>query len=431
VRRAAGLLALVLALLTAASCTSAKSGSGGTDPGSTPAVTASLAAGGTAGLPDPRKRMLLGAYVSLSGQQSAEASVEARERAMGRPYDLGLTYYNWTDPFPDAGEAAMVANGTTPLMAWYGPDKNPGPDSTAALTQIASGADDARITAQAEAIKAFGHRIFLRLMPEMNADWYGYSFDPAAFIAAWRHIYDVFARAGATNVTWVWCPNLSPDNWDSYYPGNAYVDVIGVDGYSTTATRQTFQQLFGGFFAHFASFARGKPQLVAETATNSGAGSAAGIGSAASFITGMGTYLHDVAGPRYDVIGVCWFDTDTNNGYNWRVDQTPAAWRAWLALAREPYFGGTGRLTADTRRAGRRTRPTVHPHHRTRLAGTPTYTAPGSQSLITSAPAPMTVPAPMVTPGMTITRAPSQQPSPICTSRGVGSRGTVRSDPIS
>jgi hypothetical protein len=287
--------------------------------------------------------MLLGAYISLSGQSSGGASVEARERAMGRPYDLELTYYNWTDPFPDAGEVAMAAQGTTPLMAWYLPDKESG--SAASLSEISSGADDARITAQARAIRAYGHRVFLRLAPEMNGNWYRYSGDPSAYIATWRHIWNVFAAAGATNVAWVWCPNLNPANWDAYYPGNSYVDVIGVDGFSNTIyTWETFQQMFGGFFAHFASFAPGKPQLVAETATNSGVGvPGAGVGSAASYISGMRSYLRDVAGPRYDVIGVCWFDTDTDNGYNWRVDQTPAAWQAWLAMARDPYFGGPGR----------------------------------------------------------------------------------------
>jgi hypothetical protein len=285
--------------------------------------------------------MLLGAYLSLSNQ-SVAASVAARESAMGRPYDLELTYYDWADPFPDAGEAAMAAAGTTPLMAWYLPDKDSGsPDE---LSEIASGADDAWITTQARAIKAFGHQLFLRLAPEMNGNWYAYSGDPSAYVAAWRHIHDVFARVGATNVTWVWCPNVSPSDWDAYYPGSAYVDVIAVDGFSNPIyTWQTFQQLFGPFFAHFASFAPGKPQLVAETATDSGAGAAdAGIGSAASYITGMATYLQDVAGPKYDVIGVCWFDTDTNNGYNWRVDQTPQTWQAWLAMARNPYFGGHG-----------------------------------------------------------------------------------------
>ena len=61
----------------------------------------------------------------------------------------------------------------------------------------------------------------------------------------------------------------------------------------------------------------------------------------ASFIAGMASYLK-AAGPKYDLIGVCWFDTDTNNGYNWRVDQTPRAWQARLTLARDLHFGRHG-----------------------------------------------------------------------------------------
>jgi beta-mannanase len=286
--------------------------------------------------------MLLGAYIAPSGKPSARASVATREHALGRPYDLELTYYSWTDPFPDAGEAAMAARGTTPLMAWYLPDRNPG--SASSLSKITSGAYDKRIKAQARAMKAFGHRVFLRLAPEMNGDWYGYSGKPSAYVAVWRHVHDVFVRAGATNVTWVWCPNLTPSNWDAYYPGAKYVNVVGVDGYSNTAYDwETFKQMFGGFFAHFAAFAPGKPQLVVETATDSGAGGPeAGVGSAASYISGMQSYLQDVAGPKYNVIGVCWFDTNTNTGYNWRLDQTQAAWQAWVAMARDPYFGGRG-----------------------------------------------------------------------------------------
>ncbi len=355
-RRAGALLALLIALACAAACSAAvQGGSSGTVAGSATASTAAPGAspggtasatptkGNSAGVPDPSSRMLLGAYVNLSGQSSGTASVQARESAMGRPYDLLLTYYNWTDPFPDAHEAAIAAGGSTPLMAWYLPDKYTG--STAALSAVASGADDAWITTQAMAVKAFGHQVYLRLAPEMNGTWYHYSGDPKAYVAAWRHIWHVFAQAGVTNVTWVWCPNLTPSgNWGSYYPGGAYVDVIGVDAFSNVKyTWQTFQQMFGGFFAHFAAFAPGKPQLVAETATNSGTGSpAVGIGSAASFISGMRSYLKDVAGPQYHVIGVCWFDSDTNDGINWRVDQTPRSWRAWLALARDPYFGGRG-----------------------------------------------------------------------------------------
>jgi hypothetical protein len=284
--------------------------------------------------------MLLGAFTHLAGQPSTDAAIEQREAAMGRRYDLEVTYYNWDDVFPDFGEAAIVAHGRTPVMTWYGPGKDSSDRRT--LAEINNGQDDRWILRQAGAIRDFGHRIYLRVMPEMNGDWYlGFSGNPAAFIAAWQRIHRIFAQAGATNVTWVWCPNITPYDWNRYYPGNAYVDIIGVDGFSNTRYRwQTFEHMFDPFLAHYAGR---KPLMIDEAATNSGAGDpAAGIGSAATFISGMHSYLKDVAGPRYGVMGVCWFDTNAIDSHDWRVDQTPAAWQAWLSLARDPYFGGHG-----------------------------------------------------------------------------------------
>jgi hypothetical protein len=282
-------------------------------------------------LPDPRHRMLLGTFTALAGQESSESSTEQREAAMGRPYDLELTYYAWTDPFPDSGEATIAAHGQIPVMTWYGPGNRQ------TLAEINDGQEDAWIRRQAEAIKEFGRPIFLRLMIEMNGYWYrGYSGHPAAFIGAWRRIYGIFARVGASNVIWVWCPNVTPDNWDAYYPGNAYVDVIATDGYNWygQGSPVSFEQIFGAFLRHFAGR---KPLMIAETASE------AGWGSAAAYINGMHIYLKDVAGPRYGVIAVCWFDTDVSGSHlNWRLDQTPQAWKAWLALARDPYFGGHG-----------------------------------------------------------------------------------------
>jgi hypothetical protein len=326
--------------------TATSSASSAATPGATSGTTPGTASAAVAPwpgwpgyLPDPHHRILLGGWVKLSGT-STTAAVDQRERAMGRPYDLQLTYYDWSDPFPDSGEAAMVAGGSTPLMAWYGPNKNTA--SSRSLTEITSGADDGWITQQADAIKAFKHRVYLRLMPEMNGSWYGYSKSPSEFIAAWRHIHDLFKQAGVTNVSWVWCPNLGPSNWDPYYPGNSYVDVVGVDGFSNTRyIWQTFQGMFEGFFKHMAAMTGHKPQMVVETSTNSGHGSAAaGIGSAASFISGMESYLRSVAGPKYGVVAVCWFDTNATDGKDWRTDQTRASWQAWLAMARDPSFGG-------------------------------------------------------------------------------------------
>lgn len=284
--------------------------------------------------------MLLGTYTSLASVPDTEVAVERREAAMGRRYDLQITYYNWNDVFPDAEEPTIVAHGRTPVVTWYGPGKDPSDHRT--LAEINDGSDDAWIRQQAEGIKAFGHRIYLRLMPEMNGIWYpGFSGKPAGYVAAWRRIHGLFGQVGVTNVTWVWCPNIAPAVWDPYYPGNGYVDVIGVDGFSNVKYGyQTFEQIFAPFLTHFAGR---KPLLINEVATDSGAGNAAaGVGSAASFIDGMRSYLKDVAGRRYGVIGLCWFDTDDTDHHDWRVDQTAASWKSWLALARDPVFGGKG-----------------------------------------------------------------------------------------
>ncbi|HEY1627843.1 MAG TPA: glycosyl hydrolase [Streptosporangiaceae bacterium] len=287
--------------------------------------------------PASKQRMLLGTYISLSGK-STEAAIEQREAAMGHRYNLQLTYYNWDDQFPDAGESTIVAHGRTPLVTWYGPGKDA--DDHRTLAEVNDGSDDRWITQQADAIKDFGHRIYLRLMPEMNGNWYhGFSGDPSAYIKAWQHIHRLFAQAGATNVTWVWCPNNGPADWGKYYPGNAYADIIGVDGFSNVGYGyQSFEQMFGQFFSQFAGR---RPLMVVETATNAGAGAPAhGIASAASFIDGMHTYLKEVAGPKYGVVAVCWFDTNDTDGIDWSLSQTPASWQAWLSLARDLYFGG-------------------------------------------------------------------------------------------
>ena len=59
---------------------------------------------------------------------------------------------------------------------------------------------------------------------------------PGEYVAAWRHVHDIFTSVGANDVTWVWCPNVDPDHkmqsLGSLYPGDAYVDWTCLDGYN-------------------------------------------------------------------------------------------------------------------------------------------------------------------------------------------------------
>ncbi len=134
---------------------------------------------------------------------------------------------------------------------------------------IARGVYDAYFEEFADTIKTFDSPIFISIDHEMNGNWYPYSQDyaktdatAAQFVAAWRHIVDIFRARGANNVAWVWAPNV-PDVGkvpaSAYYPGDNYVDWVGVSFYSGNPL-SNLREIY-------ATYARRKPIFVTEWAT--------------------------------------------------------------------------------------------------------------------------------------------------------------------
>jgi hypothetical protein len=118
-------------------------------------------------------------------------------------------------------------------------------DSTrkiATTKQIAQGVYDAYFVEAAQAVKEFGGPIFISIDHEMNGTWYPYSeaypnsgVTAADFVAAWQRIVNIFRKVGANNAAFVWSPNVpdvGPVPYTKYYPGDDYVDWIGVSFYS-------------------------------------------------------------------------------------------------------------------------------------------------------------------------------------------------------
>jgi hypothetical protein len=110
------------------------------------------------------------------------------------------------------------------------------------VQNIANGKSDSFITIIANQAKAFARPLFLRIGSEMNiaqgsASYqgaYAFGINASAYVSAYRRIVDIFRTQGATNVIFVWNPNwnsLGPNPTDSYYPGDSYVDWVGIDMY--------------------------------------------------------------------------------------------------------------------------------------------------------------------------------------------------------
>ncbi|WP_174536922.1 glycoside hydrolase family 26 protein [Micromonospora chalcea] len=193
------------------------------------------------------------------------------------------------------------------------------------LARIARGDFDAYLRSWAEGVRSLGYPVAIRFAHEMNGDWYPWceranGNRPGDYVRAWRHVHDLFARAGATNVTWVWSPNA---RWDKttagltgLYPGDDYVDWVGVTGYygtgAFTKTYWSFDQIFGPTIAEIRKVTR-KPLVVTETGAADTAGRKA-------------RWIRETFGslPRYpDLIGLIWFEVDKEQ--DWRIAGSPAA----------------------------------------------------------------------------------------------------------
>jgi len=120
-------------------------------------------------------------------------------------------------PFPAKEMNAIRNYGAIPLISW-GSDSIPVPEPPALpnqpdfeLRDIAAGTYDGYIREFAEAARNWGSGFFLRFNHEMNGDWFPWGAtvngaQPGDYVAAWRHVHDIFTQVGATNATWVWCP---------------------------------------------------------------------------------------------------------------------------------------------------------------------------------------------------------------------------------
>ncbi|MBP7691741.1 MAG: hypothetical protein KA764_07475 [Anaerolineales bacterium] len=102
----------------------------------------------------------------------------------------------------------------------------------------------------------YNQTFIIRFMHEMNITtsvwWAGHDYnqktdgsgegDTAKFIQTWRYVWQRFYNAQQTaghhNVQWLWAPNWGSnpaDAWNdmhNYYPGDSYVDWIGLSGYN-------------------------------------------------------------------------------------------------------------------------------------------------------------------------------------------------------
>jgi mannan endo-1,4-beta-mannosidase len=261
-----------------------------------------------------------GAYIGLypAGAPTSYAGAMAFAESTRVTPNLISYYSGWLEPFQAGFAKTVGARGGIPLVQIDPTDIN--------LTAIATGQYDSYLITYAEAVRDYRRPVILSFGHEMNGYWYtwGYRHSSAtAFVAAWRHIVEIFRAAGARNVTWLWTVNTihtshgvpAPGPW---WPGASYVTWVGVDGYYYNAST-TFDSLFGPTIAAVRMLTK-DPILIAETAAAPAANQAQKIANlfAAVHINGL--------------LGFVWFDSPHIE--DWQIS-SPAAVSAFRRAAKE------------------------------------------------------------------------------------------------
>lgn len=272
----------------------------------------------------PKKHYL---GVAVEGAPDSIQPVVDYGNQVGKKPNIIEFYSAWGDPFDGGGAANAWQYGALPFMSWE--------PKTTTLADIAAGKSDTYIGQVATAIRDANRPVAISFAHEMNGDWGPWgskNATPAQFVAAWKHIHDLFQTVGATSVIWVWSPNqtnIAHAPLQPYWPGDSYVDWVGVIGYYGQSELHTFGKLFGPTLDEIRAFS-GKPILIAETAASPGPGKQNDVND-----------LYDSVLAADDILGFVWFNFHKNvqGETNWRVDSSQAALDAYQHRAADPRFG--------------------------------------------------------------------------------------------
>lgn len=291
----------------------------------------------------------LGVTLRVDGQyvNNSASLLDTYARQVGSMPAIVNVGSDWAT-YPNFDPAVMNnirARGAMPMYSWL-PENydmpNYEPQPVYSLANIINGHFDSYIWQFALAAKAWDHPFFLRFAHEMNGNWYPWGTGkgnpdhntPAQYIAAWRHVHDIFKLAGATNVLWVWCvntdfPGSTPISQD--YPGNAYVDWVALDGFNWGDTPghhwESMAQVFGPIYSEVTKLTN-KPLMIAET------GSAETGGNKASWITKG--FFSDLPQKLPLVRAVMWFNEDLLP--NIAVNSSTASLVAFRTVVAAPLF---------------------------------------------------------------------------------------------
>jgi hypothetical protein len=291
------------------------------------------------------------------------ATLDSTAAKIGASPNLVGYFSGWDEDFRADAVTRSWEQGRVPMLTWESRPIGSGNDVIEepeySLPVIIEGGFDDYLRQYARDIVATGLPLVLRLDHEMNGVWYpwnevtskGASINGNSrgdYVKMWRHVHDIFEEEGANSyVGWLWSPNIvnnlpalqkDPAYLASLYPGDEYVDWVGLSGYLRPAFKPGQQFTFEYSFGSSLDQLRGitdKPILLSEV------GASETDGHKPEWVKSF--FESFLAEENADVIGFAWFnlavttyvegERSTND---WRIDSRADSLLAFITGLSNP-----------------------------------------------------------------------------------------------
>jgi hypothetical protein len=243
----------------------------------------SLAAAPASGMYHSAMPSLL--HNDADSEGKAAADVHGFQRLAKRR--LAWVYFsdNWFEgiSFPSAAVEAIRKQGAMPFIrlmprsSW----EDRAADARYPLDRIARGDFDADLRRWAHAARETRLPMLLDFAPEMNGNWFPWSgmynggerSGPQTYRAAYRHVINLFRSQGADNVGFAFHANWRSDpraDWNdiaAYYPGDDYIDWLGVSAYGSVEPGpwEPLDRALDEVYPQLAALSPSKPIALLET----------------------------------------------------------------------------------------------------------------------------------------------------------------------
>lgn len=252
---------------------------------------------------------------------------------------------DWDATFPSAAQAAL-ADTRILHFEWTTRDFQNSANNKC-WRDVANGSQDANIIRVAGNLKAFGRKMFFIFEGEPEANdgatcdapngIYG---TPADYVAAWRHIQDVFRAQGVTNLVYVMSyANPSGTTIASFDPGASRVDWYGWDPYNWVdcnghnGTWYEMADKAQPVYDWFRTNRPNHPLMINETGSDEPV-----AGSGKSKGQWFRNIPADFAARLPELKAWLYFDRPGGGGCLWRVDSSADSLAGWQDMGRSAYF---------------------------------------------------------------------------------------------